>query len=137
MTPQEYEDTYHFILRNLQDITAHATEVTTREEFSQNFSTMQEDLDYWDAYKERADLNFIYKDGKVMCYAYPVVNAVPNYDDVWAVEVPIKMTRDFEEQECHYCGQSDPDLRYTVRKPYEFEPASIVCEDCMEVRPWK
>lgn len=39
--------------------------------------------------------------------------------------------------ECDYCGQNDPEVNYTVRKPYEHEPATTVCEDCMEERPWK
>lgn len=137
MTPQDYEDTHHFILRNLSQITAHANAVATREEFLDNFYKMQEEFDYWEAYQERADLNFTYTDGKIVCYAYPVVNATPNYDRVWAVEVPITVNRDLEEPECHYCGQSDEEAVYIIHKPYEFEPASIVCEDCMEARPWK
>lgn len=52
------------------------------------------------------------------------------------------MTREVEDKEmntyeCDYCGQSDPDVAYTIRKPYEHEPASVVCEDCMEEQPWK
>ena len=39
--------------------------------------------------------------------------------------------------ECDYCGQNDPEVNYTVRKPYEHEPATTVCDDCMEEQPWK
>lgn len=137
MTPNDYKDTYHFILRNLAEITRHANDETKSEQFSHTFRKMQEELDYWHGFKERVDLNFLYEDGKIVCYAYPVVNAVPNYDQVWAVEVPINMSKNLEEQECHYCGQSDSECDYTVRKPYEFEPAMLVCEDCMEEQPWK
>jgi hypothetical protein len=42
-----------------------------------------------------------------------------------------------QDVECDYCGQNDPNVNYTERKPYKHEPSSIVCEDCMEERPWK
>lgn len=42
-----------------------------------------------------------------------------------------------DEQECAYCGQSDGDMTYTIHKPYDSEPASVVCDDCMDEQPWK
>lgn len=41
------------------------------------------------------------------------------------------------DAECDYCGQNDPGVKYSIHQPYAHEPASVVCEDCMEERPWK
>lgn len=45
-----------------------------------------EELDHWDAYGDYADLNFI-SEGlhTIKCYAYPVVNGIPDYSDEHAV----------------------------------------------------
>lgn len=47
-----------------------------------------EELDHWDAYDEYADLNFVSEGLQVIkCYAYPVVNSVPDYSEERAVLV--------------------------------------------------
>lgn len=52
-------------------------------------------------------------------------------------KVLIGMTTMSEAEECHYCGQNDPDVTYTPVVFGPGEPSSLVCEDCMEEKPWK
>lgn len=44
---------------------------------------------------------------------------------------------EMDTYECDYCGQSDPEMNYTVSKSYPNEPERIVCDDCMDEQPWK
>lgn len=39
--------------------------------------------------------------------------------------------------ECDYCGQSDEEVTYTLLTFSPSEPSTLVCEDCMEEKPWK
>lgn len=38
---------------------------------------------------------------------------------------------------CDYCGQDDPEVEMTLLTFGPNEPATVVCPDCMEERPWK
>jgi hypothetical protein len=101
MTPQEYEDTFHYIQRNLEQITAFAVEHAIKEKLSDMLNDYRsevdaddlfgiDELDYWYAFGERVDLNFISRDlTELRCMAYPVVNGVPNYDEEYEVELNI------------------------------------------------
>lgn len=40
-------------------------------------------------------------------------------------------------EECDYCGQSDPEVKYTLLTFSPNEPCALACEDCMEEQPWK
>jgi len=103
MTPQEYNDTFHYIQRNLEQITAFAIEhaITEKlddmmEEYRQSIDPdyaemyLIDEFDYWYAFGDRVDLNFVSRDlTELRCLAYPVVNGVPNYDAEYEIELPI------------------------------------------------
>ena len=102
MTPQDYEDTYHYIQRNLATITQVATEHAIKEnllsmldEYRKEMTEWSDELDHWYAYGDRVDLNFVSKNmTSIKCFAYPVVNGVPNYDQEYEVELPMTLTED-------------------------------------------
>lgn len=110
MTPQDYEDTFHYIKRNITAISQFAVEHAIKEklmgmlqeyydEVTQDCDSQQEvddvlsrtdELDYWYAYGDRVDLNYTSRGLKTLkCWAYPVVNAVPNYDQEYEIEIDI------------------------------------------------
>lgn len=106
MTPQDYDDTYHYIQRNLTAITQMAKEHAIKENLLEMLKEYREaedvypfgsteELDYWFAYGERVDLNFVSKNlTTIKCFAYPVVNAVPNYDQEYEVALPFTLSED-------------------------------------------
>ena len=104
MTPQDYEDTFHYIKRNIETITQFANEHAIKEnllgmldeyrnELDEDDISNADELDYWFAYGERVDLNYVSRNlTTIKCFAYPVVNAVPNYDQEYELELPVSVT---------------------------------------------
>jgi hypothetical protein len=45
------------------------------------------ELDEWESFDDHIDLNFCTEEGKVQCYAYPVVNGCTNVDPNYAVKI--------------------------------------------------
>ena len=85
MNKHDYERTVDFINSHLDDIKKHAMHVIARDDL---YTSEQEELDHWDAYEDSVDLNFIRQDlDKILCFAYPVVNSVPDYSKWCEVQV--------------------------------------------------
>jgi hypothetical protein len=100
MTPQEYTDTFHYIQRNLEQITSFAIEHAIKEklqpmldEYRKEAETYldhgYDELDHWHAFGDRVDLNYVSRNlTDIVCLAYPVVNGVPNYDEEYEIPIP-------------------------------------------------
>jgi hypothetical protein len=100
MTPQEYDDTFHYIQRNLEQITAFAVEHAIKEKLDDMLTDYRkqldepsgydiEEMDYWFAFGDRVDLNYVSRNlTDIVCLAYPVVNGVPNYDEEYEIPIP-------------------------------------------------
>lgn len=101
MTPQEYNDTFHYIQRNLEQITAFAVEHAITEKLDEMLNDYRkqldvldidysiEEMDYWYAFGDRVDLNYVSRNlTSIVCLAYPVVNGVPNYDEEYEISIP-------------------------------------------------
>ena len=101
MTPQEYTDTFHYIQRNLEQITSFAIEHAIKEkldnmleEYRKEINDIEpyfqpDELDYWHAFGDRVDLNYVSRNlTDIVCLAYPVVNGVPNYDEEYEIPIP-------------------------------------------------
>jgi hypothetical protein len=93
MSKQEYDDAMMFIQKHIEEITEYAQSVRDSMEFIdalvhfEYFDSDTEvcdytDFDYWDAYGDRVDINFYGDNNVLRCVAYPVVNGIPNYDQV-------------------------------------------------------
>ena len=107
MTPQEYNDTFHYIQRNLEQITAFAVEHAIKEKLDTMLTEYRKQLDdpseygilemdYWFAFGDRVDLNYVSRNlTDIVCLAYPVVNGVPNYDEEY--EIPITFPADWNK----------------------------------------
>lgn len=107
MTPQEYNDTFHYIQRNIEIISVYATEHAIkeklgdmlneyREQLNDDSGYIAEEMDYWFAFGDRVDLNYVSRDlTDLICFAYPVVNGVPNYDEEY--EVTISLSEDWNK----------------------------------------
>jgi len=98
MNNTDYKNTVKFIQSNLESITEYANSLVSTHDFldALAFAGCEEDyidFDYWDAYNDRVDLNFYgSEDGlTLLCTAYPVVNMVPNYDDVYSTKIAIEV----------------------------------------------
>jgi hypothetical protein len=100
MTPQEYTDTFHYIQRNLEQITSFAIEHAIKEKLDNMLEEYRkelddtdyyqpDELDYWYAFGDRVDLNYVSRNLEyIVCLAYPVVNGVPNYDEEYEIPIP-------------------------------------------------
>lgn len=79
------------IKRDIDLITEYAKSITTTEEYLKECDW--DDFDYWDAYNDCVDLNFYRREEgePIKCIAYPVYNDNANYDDEYAVIVPLEV----------------------------------------------
>lgn len=79
----DYEVTTAYIKQNIDDIT----------EFARSFISNEpsEDEDIFHAFNDRVDLNFVLDEDTQNwnCYAYPVVNGTPSYDQEYEVHIPV------------------------------------------------
>jgi hypothetical protein len=105
MNNKEYDKAVQVIHDNMDDIKTHAMSIvwdehlwTTVNKLWNNYhdeegnpydtSQVFEELDEWNAWGECADLNFVSERlSCIKCYAYPVVNGVPNYSKEYEIEI--------------------------------------------------
>ena len=101
MSKQEYDDAMMFIQKHIEEITEYAQRVRDSMEFIDYAVEFREfdnatgvfdytDFDYWDAYGDRVDLNFYGDNNVLRCVAYPVVNGIPNYDQVCRTPITLE-----------------------------------------------
>lgn len=97
MFKTDYNKTFKYIKRNLEDITAFANDLLKSKDFLgalDDFGCEDDymDFDYWNCYKNKVDINICgTEDGEgLVCNAYPVVHGVPNYDGEYEVLITLK-----------------------------------------------
>ena len=79
------------IKRDIDLITEYAKSITTTEGYLKECDW--DDFDYWESYNDAVDLNFYRREEgePIKCVAYPVYNDNANYDEEYAVIVPLEV----------------------------------------------